>query len=144
ALATLIAVGVSAGRETTGQDKPGATLEQDRKKLEGVWRTDDWGKEGAKGWQCHAAVSLKGLEFPQLSLSIKFEGADQKSGIAYTARAEVKEKDGKRSIAVDPDVVKSGGAHAAIYYRFDGESLILRLQADQGKGEYKLQRVKKD
>src|SRR5947209_12860427 len=70
----VLALGTVPWQESAGQDKFATTLAQDRKKLaEGLWRTDDWRKEGATGWQCHAGISLQALDSPRLSLTINFE-----------------------------------------------------------------------
>src|SRR5262245_39144854 len=88
-------------RVTTAQEKPRGTLEQDRQKLEGLWRTEGWRKEGADGWQCHAAVSLLGSKSPRLSLTINLERESKSgSGPVLGSQVQLKEKDGKRSLAL--------------------------------------------
>jgi hypothetical protein len=140
----VLALGTVPWQEIAGQDKL-ATLAQDRKKLaEGLWRTDDWRKEGATGWQCHAGVSLQALDFPRLSLTINFERGNQStSGPVLGTLTEIKEKGDKRWIAIEPKEAKRNDLPPEIYYRFDGDTLVLKLETGLCKGEYKLKREKK-
>src|SRR5262249_55590787 len=123
----------------SAQEKPARTLEQDRRKLEGLWCTEGWRKDGAEGWQCHAGVSLMGSESPRLSLTINFErGNKTSSGPVLGSQVQLKEKDGKRWFAINPKSAKEVGLPEEIIYRFDGDTLLLKLEQGKCKGEYKL------
>jgi hypothetical protein len=124
ALATLIALAIYPGRETTGQDKPDATFEQDRNKLEGVWSTDEWGKKGAKGWQSRAEVSLKGLKSPQLTFSIRFESADPKGGVRYVTPPEPRSR--KKMASVGSRLIPNWSRAEAPTRRFITGSIASR------------------
>src|SRR5262249_13054215 len=122
---------------TAAQERPARTLAQDRQKLEGLWRTDGWRQDGADGWQCQTAVSLRGSESPRLSLTINFErGSKATSGPVLGSQVQLKERGDRRWLAIKPS--KGAGLPEEIVYRFDGDALILRLEEGPCRGEYRL------
>ena len=130
-------------QRTTAQDKQKSTLEQDRQKLEGRWRTNDWGKEGAKGWQCLVAIGVKGSDHPRLSLTINFKrGSNPTPRPVLPMQVQLKEKGDKRWFDIDPETAKLVGLPSEIIFHLDDDSLSLKLADGEFKGEYKLKRVK--
>jgi hypothetical protein len=135
----------AAAQDEAKPDKPLPTLAQDREKLAGLWKTDDWRKPGATAWQCYIAVSLQGLKSPRASLTINLEQGDKStSGPVLGSPVVLKEQGDRRWFALDRDLAKRNGLPAEIDFRFDGDTLTLKLDAGPGKGEYKLHRVKPD
>ncbi len=142
AMTVIVYVGLMSGRGTTGQEKQKSTLKEDRKKLEGLWKTEGWRKEGAKGWQCHAAVSLEAAKFPHVSLTINFEFEGTMPPNFFGSAVELKEKDGKRWLEVSKDVAKNSGLPTQLFYHLDGDLLTLAVTEGVCKGEYKLKHYK--
>jgi hypothetical protein len=136
-VSALVVLVLSASPHLLAQAKKGPALKDDLKALAGEWRT---GEKAPAKVECSFDPGSDVIR-PRAGVKIVVGAKEDWHG---QVPLDLKEQDGKRYLVLDPAVEKISGLPRRWRYTLDKDSLTLTAEDGKYKGEYKLERAKKE
>ena len=128
--------------------KERAAIEDELKAIEGIWQTAKWRQEDAEGYQVQVGVGernekMKDGVYCSLTFHVvKDKGPNAEVGFGMPVQVRAGGDKAKRWFEISEASAKTHKLPAKLYFRPDGENLILTLDEGPYKGEYKLRKLK--